>query len=471
DHVVIAKVLPKSPAEKAGLKPGDIIRTIDNSEITKVDDVYTKLRNKSSSSKVKLLIERNGEEIEIQSTMSVGPKTFINPTPDMLEFLKKYGYKRADGVWEYQETDETKDEFKRLQEAAKKRSEIFKAENRPNEEIKKNAPSLVTALNTLINPVNSSIVAIYNGREDVPGEYSEKSNILGTIISEDGYILTKASELKKDFYVRVTSKDKDEELDGKLIAQNSEFDIALIKVEPKKLKLTPVKWASQSEPTIGSLLVSPTLENKPEKRAAISIVSNAVREIKNTFLMANKAVLGVQFSMTSEDPILEQVTKNGPADKAGIKPGDRVLTLNGKEISNRAQMQNMLQPMKPGDKVTLEIKRLEADKQEVTKKIVVTLGSRADVFSNTQLGGPSDFRSRMFETAAQVSKRKEDFPEALTHDAALGAKNMGGPLLNLAGEAIGINIARFDRTGTYAITYSTLKPVIEKMLAEARQPD
>jgi len=75
----------------------------------------------------------------------------------------------------------------------------------------------------------------------------------------------------------------------------------------------------------------------------------------------------------------------------------------------------------------------------------------------------------MFETAAGVSKRKEDFPEALTHDAALNGKQMGGPLLNLAGEAIGLNIARFDRTGTYAITYATMKPIIEKMMEEGKK--
>ncbi len=463
DDVIIAEVLPKSAAEKAGLKVGDIIRTIDSSDIYKSDDVFNKLRNKTSGSKVKLLIERNGEELTITATMTTGPRTYSNPAPDMEEFLKKYGYHRPDGIWEYQETDETKEEFKKLQAAAEARRKKVAGEFKRNEEDMKNAPSLVTALTDVMKPVNPSIVSIFNGDEKAPGEFNEKASVLGTIISSDGYILTKASELKKEFYVKVGTQ----ELDGKLIAQNPEFDLALIKVDGKNL--TPVKWGSQSEPSIGAILVSPIVEGKPERRAAIGIVSNAVREIKSTFLNANKAVLGVQFTANSEDPIFEQVTKGGPAEKAGIKAGDFVLTLNGKAVSKREEFQKLLQPMKPGDKVTLEIKRTETDKKETTKKIVVTLGSRADVFANTPLGGPRDFQSRMFETAAGVSKRKEDFPEALTHDAALNGKQMGGPLLNLAGEAIGLNIARFDRTGTYAITYATMKPIIEKLMEEGKK--
>lgn len=463
DDVVIAKVLPKSAAEKAGLKVGDIIRTIDNKDITKTDDVYNKLRTKNSGAKIKLLIERNGEEMEIRATLAEGPRTYSNPAPDMEEFLKKYGYLRPDGIWEYQETDETKEEHKKLLAAAAERRKKVAPEFKRDDELMKNAPSLVTALTDVIKPINPSIVSVFNAREDVPGEFNEKPSILGTIISRDGYILTKASELKKEFYVKIGDK----ELDGKLIAQRPDFDLALIKVDAKDL--TPVKWASQSEPTIGAILVSPTMESKPERRAAISIVSHAVREIGSSLFGANKAVLGVRFTTTSEDPVFDQIEKGGPADKAGLKSGDFVLSLNGKPITKREQFQQMLQPMKPGDKVTLEVKRTDSNKKEITKKIEVRLGSRSDVFANTPLGGPRDFQSRMFETAAGVSKRKEDFPEALTHDAALNGKQMGGPLLNLAGEAIGLNIARFDRTCTYAITYATMKPIIEKMMEEGKK--
>src|SRR6185437_13210217 len=37
--VVISEVLPHSPAQAAGLKPGDVIASIDNTKITKIDQV------------------------------------------------------------------------------------------------------------------------------------------------------------------------------------------------------------------------------------------------------------------------------------------------------------------------------------------------------------------------------------------------------------------------------------------------
>ena len=50
-----------------------------------------------------------------------------------------------------------------------------------------------------------------------------------------------------------------------------------------------------------------------------------------------------------------------------------------------------------------------------------------------------------------VSKRKDNFPRILQHDLPLPKEAMGGPLFDLDGDCIGINIARVDRVTTYAL--------------------
>lgn len=457
--VRIGEVIKDSPADKAGLKVGDILKNINGSDIVKSDDLFALVRKARSGKEFKILVIRDGAEKELTAKLGEGPRTFENPHEELELFLKKYGYQRPDGIWEYQSTPENKPEYDSIQKKQSElRGKIFTSgELRVKDEDKKNSPGLLKALNELSLPVANSLALIYNGSEKSEGDFDDKPSVIGTIISPDGYILTKASELKKEFYVKIADK----EYDGKVVGKREDYDLALIKIDAKGLK--PVKWASQSDPSPGAITFTPALDNKGEAKAvAIGIVSNAAREIGSS-LAANKAVLGVQFALDTDLPKLDVITKNGPADKAGIKSGDIILSVNGTKAESREKIQGLIKPFKPGDKITLEIKR-----GEETKKIEVKLGSRSEIFAN-QPGGRTDFQTQMFERAAGVSKRKEDFPDALTHDSALRNTQMGTPLLNLAGQAIGLNIARFDRTGSYAITYKTLQPIIEKMIEENKK--
>ena len=113
----------------------------------------------------------------------------------------------------------------------------------------------------------------------------------------------------------------------------------------------------------------------------LGIVSNTVREIGSS-LSANKAVLGVQFALDSDEPILDVITPKGPAEKAGIKKGDLILSVNGKVAKTREKIQSMLKPMKPGDKVMVprtgggyslgEILEVYVDRARVTFPIGTT---------------------------------------------------------------------------------------------------
>jgi serine protease Do len=55
--------------------------------------------------------------------------------------------------------------------------------------------------------------------------------------------------------------------------------------------------------------------------------------------------------------VVSQVSPNGPAEKAGIKPGDVVVEFNGRPIANTTDLQKMVSASKPGTSVALKVMR------------------------------------------------------------------------------------------------------------------
>jgi len=76
----------------------------------------------------------------------------------------------------------------------------------------------------------------------------------------------------------------------------------------------------------------------------------------------------------------------------------------------------------------------------------------------------------MNRLGGEVSQRAEGFELALQHDTALQPEQCGGPLVNLEGKAIGLNIARGGRVASYALPIALVKQISEDLKAKARLP-
>jgi serine protease DegQ len=59
--------------------------------------------------------------------------------------------------------------------------------------------------------------------------------------------------------------------------------------------------------------------------------------------------------------IIAGVVRNGPADKAGIRPGDILLTVAGKPVANTSDMLNLIAQLAPGKKATMTVMRKDRE--------------------------------------------------------------------------------------------------------------
>jgi len=88
---------------------------------------------------------------------------------------------------------------------------------------------------------------------------------------------------------------------------------------------------------------------------------------------ANNAYLGVVFDKDTTDLKVDEVTEGAPAEKAGLKVGDLIVGIDDKKLAKRAELFEFMAKKKPGDEVTVVVKR---DGEEM--KIKVKLGKRPD---------------------------------------------------------------------------------------------
>jgi serine protease Do len=90
-----------------------------------------------------------------------------------------------------------------------------------------------------------------------------------------------------------------------------------------------------------------------------------------------------------------------------------------------------------------------------------------------QLGGDPDpdlEAQEMMILTGMVNRRSGNFPSVYQHDTVLPIECCGGPLVDLDGRVIGINIARAGRTESYAIPADLVVPLIEPMIAGKMPP-
>jgi serine protease Do len=269
---------------------------------------------------------------------------------------------------------------------------------------------------------------------------------LAAVIDKRGLAVTKASEIKAG---KLTCwLPAGNEVEAELIGVDDPTDVALVRIKAAGLK--PVRWSS-AEVAVGGWLITPGTAETPQ---AVGIVSAAPRKI-----MHKRALIGIQLDMRSGLPRVRELMDGLGAAQAGLKPGDRILSVNNLAVNEREQLMETLRAFREGDVVQLRIKR-DAEEFDVRVHMMVPK-------QETDSGG-MDRSERLDRMGTRTSERAEGFDLAIQHDTVLQDWQCGGPVVNLNGEAIGINIARAGRVASYALPAGLVRQAIDNIQARTR---
>ncbi|MCD0463379.1 S1C family serine protease [Roseiconus lacunae] len=301
----------------------------------------------------------------------------------------------------------------------------------------RDSAAMMRLVRPLSERVDQSVIQVFSGGRIVA---------LGTIVSADGYAVTKYSELSAaPISVRVPSGKK---VPARVSAVRPANDLALLKLdgsEPETWDIKPANFASVEPPT-GSFVITPDRDGYALGLGTLGVRARHV---------GHRGRLGVTFyDGSTEPPIVQTVYPSSGASDAGLQDGDRILKINGQQMSGSKSAITTLGRFYPGEVVKLTIMRgddtLELDARMRDQTVLMESQNDAKV------NGPRN-------------ARLSGFDQVIQHDTVLAPNQCGGPILDSDGNIIGVNIARAGRVVTYALPSALVNAEMVSMLDEARR--
>ncbi|WP_442591899.1 trypsin-like peptidase domain-containing protein [Pedobacter sp. AW31-3R] len=229
---------------------------------------------------------------------------------------------------------------------------------------------------------------------------------------------------------------RDERQDLVLLEMSGNFGRGLRKVHFSKSTFANVQ--------IGKFLLSPY----PAKAGEISVVGTLETNLKATF---NIGYLGAGADLRQGRNRISFVQDKSPAQIAGLLEGDEILSVNGVTVSTPDMFVDEVQRNKAQDMISLVLNR-NGDRMILNIK----LGVRPLVTSTHV--------AERFEGGR--SQRRDGFEHVFVHDAKLRPSACGGPLFDFEGNFMGINMARYSRTSSIALSALGVQTFIEKAILQ-----
>ncbi len=299
-------------------------------------------------------------------------------------------------------------------------------------------PAVVAAFEGPRRVLQTSSAVISDGRKEAG---------YGVVVSADGHILAKASEVLEVKSLNVTV-DRTKYDKASILMIDPTWDVALLKVDASGL--TPVEFAPTSDVPQGTWVVANGATSRTTRRLLAGIVSAKIREIP----AAGGAVLGVILNPKAKDLEVAEVNEKSGAKEAGLQKGDVILAIDGEKMKDIEAVGEALKEKKAGTVVKLTYRR---DKEKVT--IDVRLSVRGEMYAEQV--------SRNDQMSGDFSPRRSGFPRVMQHDI-LGSRTVqGGPLLDLDGRCLGMNIARANRAESFAIPVEDLRELAGRLMKQS----
>ncbi|MCH2182934.1 MAG: PDZ domain-containing protein [Mariniblastus sp.] len=345
----------------------------------------------------------------------------IEFTPSEFRRFRKHPVNPFDGIQDINPND--------LDGNIQLKFELPSLKNRPVVPFERQGRSLRRQLRPAIVDVTQATVKIVA---------EDRTVALGCIVDSGGLILTKASEIE-GFDLLECHVGRTEIYPADIVAVDKKNDLALIRINADELPV--IRW-SDSQPQTGSFLLTP---NEINQVICLGTYSAAPRSLVG----ANQAFLGVGPRTSDLGVTIDTVTSNSAADRAGLRAGDIITHLAEIQMRDVTDLVNTIRSRSPGDSVKIEFIRGGEER------------STDAVLAGRNMTGERAARFKMMARLGAIpSRRASQFPVVFQHDSPLLPEQCGGPITDLQGNVVGINISRNNRSASYAIPSSHIKSVL-----------
>ncbi len=263
---------------------------------------------------------------------------------------------------------------------------------------------------------------------------------LGTIVNLNSGIIVIGKSSETGSGVQITAEGKS--CNASIAKRDIDNDLVVI-IPEKRLKggLTVEDFGNATDSlslqNMGTFLISPL----PDGRKT-SVISSNYFDLQKRI---SAGFFGASAHFVDKKIIINRIYPKSPADSAKLMIGDQVTGINGTPISLPPEYGNELRKYDPGDSISVEC--IRADSLFSIKLLLTVMPAGTHIAEHFDGGR---------------SVRCDDFSKVFAHDAAILARECGGPVFDTRGRFLGINIARFSRTTTLILPASIILNFLKK---------
>jgi len=475
--VLVTEVVPNSPAEKAGLKGGDLIIKVNGKEVSEPDGLIRLVGEFKAGDEISFVFRRNGAEKSGKATL-IKLKDLMEPKNNPEDSSEeKAPSDRGESSEEAEPAEPTPEKEEAKVEEERKPSLEDLLDNLLKDAAKNNGrmeltPGLVEKMGGMEKLMEelqkrggqlapgsmggggdeffaSSLKALEPVMKKNPGvtalvTVDGRLAALGTVISANGRILTKNAETDEgELAVRLGG----EEYEAKVLKRFPQRDLALLKIDAKDLR--PVRFQIE-EPALGSILTASGAENEPLGIGLLSVPGRAMSKI---------GFIGIQAAEGNGGVLIARLVSGGAAEQAGLNENDIITSLDNEKVEDPISFGGLIRGRKAGEEVRVGYLR-EGEPGELK----VTLKER-------KIRDSVQDDPRMKLSLGRLSEKTGGYPDVIQHDIPLPPELCGGPLFNLNGRCVGVNVSRAGRTKTYAIPADEIVELLEIKKMKKSRPD
>lgn len=300
----------------------------------------------------------------------------------------------------------------------------------------KQNPEILAALKPICAGVDRALVRVTSRGRPIA---------LGTIVDASGLVLTKASELRGGLSCKLSDG---RSYTAQVFGIHEKTDLAMLKIDA--VDLPTAQWSDAESPPVGYWVVTPKQNADP----LLGIIS-----VKPRSIAPPPGYIGVNMAPHANGVRIDKVLANSPAEQAGLRVNDIIVGINGEKITELAALRDAIQKNPVGTEITVQVLRGSETMDvaiELTDSSVLSLGPDRSEIQN-EMGG-------------RLSRRRLDFPLAIQHDTPLTPSECGGPLIDLSGHVVGVNIARAGRVDSLALPTATVRSAIDSLKSGTLAP-